>query len=76
MKFFEFNLKEPKVSNRYGNILNDLGKSCEVKVCQVGQGLVFTTKDSTTKTSEVISIDEIFSYILVETQNSFYAFEK
>ena len=76
MKFVGFNLKEPKVSNRYGNILNDLGKICELKVCQVGQGLVFTTKDSTTKTSEVISIDETFSYILVETQNSFYAFEK
>ena len=76
MKFVDFNPKEPKVSNRYGNILDDLGKSCELKVCQVGQGLVFTTKDSTTKTSEVISIDESFSHILVETRNSFYTFEK
>ena len=76
MKFVCFNLKEPKVSNRYGNTLNDLGKTCELKVCQVGQGLVFTTKDSTTKTSEVISIDENFSHILVETRNSFYTFEK
>ena len=76
MKFVCFNLKEPKASNRYGNTLNDLGKSCELKVCQVGQGLVFTTKDSTTKTSEVISIDENFSHILVETRNSFYTFEK
>ena len=25
MKFVGFNLKEPKVSNRYGNILDDLG---------------------------------------------------
>ena len=76
MKFVDFNPKEPKVSNRYGNIVNDLSKSCELKVCHVGQGLVFTTKDSTTKTSEVISIDEGFSHILVETRNSFYVFEK
>ena len=76
MKFVDFNPKEPKVSNRYGNIVNDLGKSCELKVSQVGQGLVFTTKDSTTKTSEVISIDEGFSHILVETRNSFYVFKK
>ena len=76
MKFVDFNPKEPKVSNRYGNIVNDLGKLCELKICQVGQGLVFTTKDSTTKTSEVISIDEGFSHILVETRNSFYVFEK
>ena len=45
MKFVDFNPKEPKVSNRYGNILDDLGKLCELKVCQVGHGLVFTTKD-------------------------------
>ena len=76
MKFVDFNLKESKVSNRYGNILDDLGKLCELKVCQVGHGLVFTTKDSTTMTSEVISINESFSHILVETQNSFYTFEK
>lgn len=76
MKFVDFNPKEPKVSNRYGNILDDLGKECELKVCSVGHGLVFTTKDSTTTTSEVILIDESFSHILVETQNSFYVFEK
>ena len=76
MKFVGFNLKEPKINNNYGKVLDDLGKECELKVCSVGHGLVFTTKDSTTKTSEVISIDETFSYILVETQNSFYAFEK
>ena len=76
MKFVDFNLKESKVSNRYGNILDDLGKLCELKVCQVGHGLVFATKDSTTMTSEVISINESFSHILVETQNSFYVFEK
>ena len=58
MKFVGFNLKEPKVNNNYGNVLDDLGKRCELKVCQVGHGLVFTTKDSTTTTSEVISIDE------------------
>ena len=76
MKFVGFNLKQPKVNNSYGNILDDLGKECELKVCSVGHGLVFTTKDSTTRTSEVISIDEGFSHILVETQNSFYVFEK
>lgn len=76
MKFVGFNLKEPKVNNNYGNVLDDLGKRCELKVCQVGHGLVFTTKDSTTTTSEVISIDESFSRILVETRNSFYTFEK
>ena len=76
MKFVDFNPKEPKVSNRYGNILDDLGKLCELKVCRVGHGLVFTTKDSTTMTSEVITINESFSHILVETQNSFYTFEK
>ena len=76
MKFVGFNLKEPKVNNNYGNILDDLGKECELKVCSVGHGLVFTTKDSTTTTSEVISIDESFSHVLVQTRNSFYTFEK
>lgn len=76
MKFVGFNLKEPKVNNSYGNILDDLGKECELKVCSVGHGLVFTTKDSTTTTSEVISIDESFSHVLVQTRNSFYTFEK
>ena len=63
MKFVGFNLKEPKVSNRYGNILDDLGKSCELKVCQVGQGLVFTTKDSITPISFQISILNYFSNV-------------
>ena len=76
MKFVGFNLKQPKVNNSYGNILDDLGKECELKACSVGRGLVFTTKDSTTTTSEVISIDESFSHILVQTRNSFYTFEK
>ena len=76
MKFVDFNPKEPKVSNRYGNILDDLGKECELKVCSVGHGLVFTTKDSTTTTSDVVSVDESFTHILVETRNSFYTFEK
>lgn len=76
MKFVGFNLKQPKVNNSYGNILDDLGKECELKVCSVGHGLVFTTKDSTTTTSEVISIDESFSHVLVQTRNSFYTFEK
>ena len=76
MKFVDFNPIVPKVSNRYGNILVDLGKLCELIVCHVGHGLVFTTKDSTTTTSEVISIDESFSHILVQTRNSFYTFEK
>ena len=55
MKFVGFNLKQPKVNNSYGNILDDLGKECELKVCSVGHGLVFTTKDSTTPTSEFYS---------------------
>ena len=38
--------------------------------------MVFTTKDSTNITSEVISVDESISHILVQTKNSFYAFEK
>ena len=76
MKFVGLNLKEPKVSNRYGNTLDDLGKEGELKVCSVGHGLVFTTKDSTPTTSEVLSIDERFSHILVQTRNSFYTFEK
>ena len=76
MKFVGFNLKESKVSNRYGNILDDLGKLCELKVCQVGYGLVFTTKDSTNITTDVVSVNESFSHILVETRNSFYTFEK
>ena len=75
MKFVCFNTKEPKVGVVY-DVLDDLGKECELKVCSVGHGLVFTTKDSTTTTSEVISIDESFSHILVQTRNSFYTFEK
>ena len=31
MKFAVFNLKEPKVNNNYGNVLDDLGQECEIK---------------------------------------------
>ena len=76
MKFVDFNPKEPKVSNRYGNILDDLKKECEIKICKDGEPMVFVTKDSTNITSDVVSVDESFTHILVETRNSFYTFEK
>ena len=76
MKFVGFNLKESKVSNRYGNILDDLKKECEIKLCKVGEPMVFVTKDSTNITTDVVSVNESFSHILVETRNSFYTFEK
>lgn len=53
-----------------------LKKECEIKICAVGREMVFYTHDSTVITSEVISIDESFSHILVQTQDSFYTFEK
>ena len=76
MKFVCFNLKQPKVNNSYGNILDDLKKECEIKICKVGEPMVFVTKDSTNITSDVVSVDESFTHILVETRNSFYTFEK
>ena len=45
-------------------------------MCKVGEPMVFVTKDSTNITSDVVSVDESFSHILVETRNSFYTFEK
>lgn len=75
VKFVGFNTKDPKVDVKLC-ILDDLKKDCEIKVCIVGKQMVFTTKDSTNITSEVVSVDESFSHILVETENSFYAFEK
>ena len=75
MKFVCFNTKEPKVGVRI-DVLDDLKKECEIKICKVGESMVFTTKDSTNITSEVVSVDESFSHILVQTKNSFYTFEK
>lgn len=75
MKFACFNTKEPKVDVRL-DVLDDLKKECEIKICEVGEPMVFITKDSIITTSEVVSIDESFSHILVQTQNSFYTFEK
>lgn len=75
MKFVGFNTKEPKVGVKL-DVLDDLKKECEIKICEVGESMVFTTKDSTNITSEVISVDESISHILVQTKNSFYAFQK
>ena len=75
MKFVCFNTKEPKVGVVY-DVLDDLKKECEIKICKVGEPMVFVTKDSTNITSDVVSVDESFSHILVETRNSFYTFEK
>lgn len=75
MKFVHYDAKNPKKGvNR--NSHGDLKKECEIKICAVGREMVFYTHDSTVITSEVISIDESFSHILVQTQDSFYTFEK
>lgn len=75
VKFVCFNIKEPKVGVVY-DVLDDLKKECEIKLCKVGEPMVFVTKDSTNITTDVVSVNESFSHILVETRNSFYAFEK
>ena len=75
MRFVGFNTKEPKVSVRL-DVLDDLKKECEIKLCKVGEPMVFVTKDSTNITTDVVSVNESFSHILVETRNSFYTFEK
>lgn len=75
VKFVCFNTKEPKVGVVY-DVLDDLKKECEIKLCKVGEPMVFVTKDSTNITTDVVSVNESFSHILVETRNSFYTFEK
>lgn len=76
MKFIKVNTKEPQVSHYYGEILDELGQDCEIKVCEVGESMVFTTKIHTITTSEVISIEQVKEMLIVETENSFYMFEK
>lgn len=75
MRFVCFNTKEPRVNLKL-EVLDDLKEDCEIKTCEVGESMVFTTKDSTYTTSPVISVDENLTHILVETKNSFYYFEK
>ena len=76
MKFIKVNTKEPQVSHYYGEILDRLGQECEIKVCEVGESMVFTTKSHTITTSEVISIEQVKGLLIVETENSFYMFEE
>lgn len=74
MKFVVFNLKEPKVNNNYENVLNDLGQECEIKICEVGESMVFVTREHTITTSKVISVERVKDMLIVETKNSFYMF--
>ena len=60
VKFVCFNTKEPKVGVVY-DVLDDLKKECEIKICKVGEPMVFVTKDSTNITSDVVSVDESFT---------------
>ena len=76
MKFIKVNTKELQVSHYYGEILDRLGQECEIKVCEVGESMVFTTKLHTITTSEVISIEQVKGLLVVETKNSFYMFEE
>lgn len=75
MKIIKVNTKEPQVSHCYGEILDRLGQECEIKVCEVGESMVFTTKSHTITTSEVISVEQVKEMLIVETENSFYMFE-
>ena len=76
MKFIKVNTKEPQVSHHYGGILDELGQECEIKICEVGESMVFTTKIHTITTSEVISVEQVKGLLVVETKNSFYIFEE
>lgn len=76
MKFIKVNTKEPQVSHHCGEILDELGQDCEIKVCEVGESMVFTTKIHTITTSEVISVEQVKEMLIVETKNSFYMFEE
>ena len=75
MKFIKVNTKEPQASYYYGEMLDRLGQECEIKVCEVGESMVFTTKIHTITTSEVISVEQVKGVLGVETKNSFYMFE-
>ena len=76
MKFIKENTKEPQVYHHCGEILDELGQECEIKVCEVGESMVFTTKIHTITTSEVISVEQVKGLLVVETKNSFYMFEE
>ena len=76
MKFIKVNTKEPQVSHYYGETLDELGQECEIKVCEVGESMTFTTKSHTITTSEVISVEQVKEMLIVETKNSFYIFEE
>ena len=75
MKFIKVNTKELQVSHYYGEILDRLGQDCEIKVCEVGESMVFVTREYTITTSKVISIEQVKGLLVVETENSFYMFE-
>ena len=74
MKFIKVNTKEPQVSHHYGGILDKLGQECEIKICEVGESMVFVTREYTITTSKVISVERVKGVLLVETENSFYMF--
>ena len=74
MKFIKVNTKELQVSHYYGEILDELGQECEIKICEVGESMVFVTREYTITTSKVISIEQVKGLLVVETENSFYMF--
>lgn len=74
MKFIKVNTKELQVSHYYGEMLDELGQECEIKVCEVGESMVFVTREYTITTSKVISIERVKDMLIVETENSFYMF--
>lgn len=76
MKFIKVNTKEPQVSHNYGEMLDELGQECEIKICEVGESMVFVTREYTITTSKVISVEQVKGLLVVETKNSFYIFEE
>ena len=74
MKFIKVNTKDPQVSHHYGEILDELGQECEIKICEVGESMVFVTREYTITTSKVISVERVKDMLIVETKNSFYMF--
>lgn len=74
MKFIKVNTKDPQVSHNYGEILDELGQECEIKICEIGESMVFVTREYTITTSKAISVERVKGVLLVETENSFYMF--
>ena len=74
MKFIKVNTKEPQASYYYGEMLDELGQECEIKICEFGESMVFVTREYTITTSKVISIEQVKGLLVVETKNSFYMF--